>query len=359
VAGPDGAHRRAVHPAPTLNPSCLEEKFPMLVLHAYARHDPSRLVYEDGPLPTPAPGDVMVRVHASGVSPGELDWSLTWSNHDDTPRQPPIVPGHEVAGVVDAVGPGTTDLAVGDDVYGLIDFRRDGADAEYVAARADELAPKPATLTHAQAAAVPLSALTAWQALFEQGSLQPGQQVLIHGGAGGVGSFAVQLARWRGARVAATSSARDIELVQELGADEVVDYRAQRFEDAVTDADLVFDTVGGDTWERSWAVLRPGGRLVSIAVPRPPEREGSEGRRAIWFIVRADREQLVDIGRVIDGGHVRPIVSATLPLASGHEAYGPGRQTGGPGKIVLLVANDAESQLQALAPQTRPVAAGR
>ena len=181
-------------------------------------------------------------------------------------------------------------------MFGYIDVRRDGADAEYVAARADELVPKPATLTHAQAAAVPLSALTAWQALFDQGELERGQRVLIHGGAGGVGSFAVQFARWRGARVTATSSARDIDLVRGLGADEVIDYRTQRFEDVVADQDLVFDTVGGETWERSWDVLRPGGRLVSIAVPRPPEREADDGRRAIWFVVEPDREQLREIG---------------------------------------------------------------
>ena len=188
---------------------------------------------------------------------------------------------------------------------------------------ADELAPKPATLTHAQAAAVPLSALTAWQALFDHGELAPGQRVLVHGGAGGVGSFAVQLARWRGAHVTATSSARDADLVRELGADEVIDYRSQRFEDVVADLDLVFDTVGGETWERSWSVLRPAGRLVSIAVPRPPDREPVDDRRAIWFVVRPDRGQLIEIGRLIDAGRVRPIVSAELPLAEGHEAYGP------------------------------------
>jgi NADPH:quinone reductase-like Zn-dependent oxidoreductase len=311
----------------------------MRALHAYVKSDPSRLAYEDAPLPTLGPGDVLLRVHASGVSPGELDWPSAWLHHDGTPRTPPIVPGHEVAGVVDAVGPDSAGLAVGDDVYGYIDVRRDGADAEFVAARADELAPKPATLTHAQAAAVPLSALTAWQALFEHGDLQPGQQVLIHGGAGGVGSFAVQLARWRGARVAATSSARDVELVRQLGADHVIDYRAQRFEDAAADMDLVFDTVGGDTWERSWDVLHPDGRLVSIAVPRPPEREILDGRRAIWFIVMPAREQLLEIARLIDAGSVRPIVSAVLPLPRGQEAYGPGRPNGGPGKTVLLVAS--------------------
>ena len=168
-----------------------------------------------------------------------------------------------------------------------IDVRRDGADAEYVAVRADELVPKPATLTHAEAAAVPLSALTAWQALFDHGELaagpagadprRSGRRRLVRGPARAMA----------GARVTATSSARDIDLVRELGADDVIDYRTQRFEDVVADLDLVFDTVGGETWERSWAVLRSGGRLVSIAVPRPPEREADDGRRAIWFVVGA------------------------------------------------------------------------
>jgi NADPH:quinone reductase-like Zn-dependent oxidoreductase len=232
-------------------------------------------------------------------------------------------------------------------VFGLIDFHRDGADAEFVAVRADEVAPKPATVTHAQTAAVPLSALTAWQALFDQGGLAPGQHVLVHGGAGGVGSFAVQLARWRGARVTATSSARDSDLVRGLGADEVIDYRTQRFEEAVTEIDLAFDTVGGDTWERSWAVLRPRGRLVSIAVPRPPERETDDGRRAIWFVVKQDRQQLLEIGGLIDAGHLRPIISAELPLARGPEAYGPTGHRSGPGKVVLLVAGVSEADSEA------------
>jgi NADPH:quinone reductase-like Zn-dependent oxidoreductase len=311
----------------------------MRALRAYAKNEPSRLVYEeDAPLPTLAPGDVLLRVHASGVTPSELDWPSTWLEPDGTPRTPPIIPGHEVAGVVEAAGPAAEGLSAGDEVYGLTAFRRDGADAEYVAVRAAELAPKPATLTFAEAATVPLSALTAWQALFDQGELQVGQRVLIHGGAGGVGSFAVQLARWRGAHVVATASARDDELVRDLGADKVIDYRAGRFEEAVADIDLVVDTVGGETWERSWEVLRPGGQLVSIAVPRPPEREPRDGRRAIWFVVEPNRAQLVEIGGLIDGGHVRPIVSSVLPLARGREAYGPSHHSGGPGKTVLLVA---------------------
>ena len=183
--------------------------------------------------------------------------------------------------------------------------------------------------------------------------------MLVHGGAGGVGSFAVQLARWRGARVTATSSARDIDLVRGLGADEVIDYRTQRFEDAVADLDLVFDTVGGETWERSWDVLRPGGRLVSIAVPRPPEREPGDGRRAIWFVVEIDREQLREIGRLIDAGLVRPIVSAVLPLERGLEAYGSGRRSGGPGKVVLLVAGSPEAEVEPALSRDRQTAAAR
>jgi NADPH:quinone reductase-like Zn-dependent oxidoreductase len=314
----------------------------MFALRAYAQGEPARLAFEEAPSPDLGPRDVLVRVHASGVSPGELDWPGAWLDHDAAPRVPPIVPGHEVAGVVEAVGAEATGFAVGDEVFGYIDVHRDGSDAEYVAVRADagELALKPRTLTYAEAAAVPLSALTAWQALFDHGDLQRSQRVLVHGGAGGVGTFAVQFARWRGAQVVATSSERDRAFVSELGADEVLDYRGTPFEDTVADMDLVLDTVGGETWSRSWDVIRPGGRLVSIAVPRPPDRDEIEGRRAIWFVVRQDVEQLVEIGRLIDAGLVRSIVSDVLPLARGAEAYGTGARRSGPGKAVLSVADD-------------------
>jgi NADPH:quinone reductase-like Zn-dependent oxidoreductase len=314
----------------------------MFALRAHAQGEPARLAFEEAPSPDLGPRDVLVRVHASGVSPGELDWPGAWLDHDAAPRVPPIVPGHEVAGVVEAVGAEATGFAVGDEVFGYIDVHRDGSDAEYVAVRADagELALKPRTLTYAEAAAVPLSALTAWQALFDHGDLQRSQRVLVHGGAGGVGTFAVQFARWRGAHVVATSSERDRAFVSELGADEVLDYRGTPFEDTVADMDLVLDTVGGETWSRSWDVIRPGGRLVSIAVPRPPDRDEIEGRRAIWFVVRQDVEQLVEIGRLIDAGLVRSIVSDVLPFARGAEAYGTGARRSGPGKAVLSVADD-------------------
>jgi NADPH:quinone reductase-like Zn-dependent oxidoreductase len=158
------------------------------------------------------------------------------------------------------------------------------------------------------------------------------------GASGNVGPFVVQIAKSRGAHVTGVASGDKLDFVRSLGADEVIDYRTTRFEDAVADLDLVIDTVGGDTWERSWDVLRPGGRLVSIAVPRPPDRESVDRRSAIWFVVKPDHRQLTEIGGLIAAGHLRPIVSAVLPLARGREAYGATGQRVGPGKIVLLAA---------------------
>ncbi|WP_127792305.1 NADP-dependent oxidoreductase [Agromyces sp. LHK192] len=314
----------------------------MHALRAYAAHDPSRLEYEDAPEPRIGARDALVRVRASGVSPGELDWPTSWLEHDGSPRTPPIVIGHEVSGVVAALGAELADdapVAVGAEVFGFIDIRRDGADAELVAVDVDELAPKPAGLTHAEASAVPLSALTAWQALFDHGQLMPGQRVLVHGGAGGVGTFAVQFAAWRGAHVIATASAGDAAFVESLGADEVIDFRATRFEDAATAIDLVVDTVGGQTWERSWDVLGPEGRIVSIAVPRPPDTEPRDGRRAIWFVVRPDVAQLMEIGDLADAGRVHPVVADERPVSEGRSAYGGGARRSGPGKVVLVVGD--------------------
>ncbi len=205
----------------------------MRALHAFARNDATRLVYEDAKIPQLALGDVLIRVHACGVSPTELSWPTIWITPDGSDRPLPIIPGHEVSGVVAMPGALEEGWNVGDEVYGLIDFQRDGADAEYVAARSAELAPKPSTIDHVQAAAVPLSGLTAWQALFDHAHLERGQRVLIHGGAGGVGSFAVQLARWCGAEVIATASAADLSFVRALGADLVLDYRIDRFDECL------------------------------------------------------------------------------------------------------------------------------
>src|SRR5499427_4058921 len=224
-------------------------------IRIHGRGGPEQLFFEDAPLPEVRPGDVLIRVRATGITPAELTWDETYQNADGTPRVPSI-PGHEVSGVVERTAPDVTDFRPGDEIYGLADFSRDGAAAEFAAVRATNLAFKPRSISHAQAAALPLSALTAWQAPFEHAHLVSGQSVLIHGGAGGVGSLAVQLAQWRSARVLATASARDTAFVRSLGADDVTDYHATPFEEMLRDIDVVLDTIGGETRERSWRVLR-------------------------------------------------------------------------------------------------------
>ena len=208
-------------------------------------------------------------------------------------RVPSPIPGRDLAGEVEEVGPGVTHLVKGAKVYAMLGYGRDGAEADYTLALPNELAPKPMTLDPVQAAAVPLSALTAWQALFDHAHLGAGQTVLIHGGAGGVGVFAVQLARWAGAQVLTTASARHREFLRELGAKEIIDYTNVRFEDVVHDVDLVFDTVGGETLQRSWQVIKPGGALVSIVSPPPPAAERKEQDvRFAYFIVEPNRDEL-------------------------------------------------------------------
>src|SRR5207248_10502022 len=239
---------------------------------------------------------VLVHVYATGLIATELTWVPTYQTKDGKVRELPI-PGHDLSGVVEEVGPGVTMLAKGSEVYALTAFDRDGAEAEYTIALPSELAPKPRTLDHVQAAAVPLTALTAWQALFEHAGLSAGQTVLIHGAAGGVGVFAVQLARWAGAHVIATASARNRDVLRELGADKFIDYTTTRFEDVVHDVDLVFDLVGGDTLQRSWQVIKLGGTLVSVVSPRPSFEEAkAHDVHAVWFVVEPNREQLIQIG---------------------------------------------------------------
>jgi NADPH:quinone reductase-like Zn-dependent oxidoreductase len=219
----------------------------------------------------------------------------------------------------------------------MIDLRRGGGYAEYAIVRAGEAAPKPARATHVEAAGVPLVALTAWQALFEQAKLERGQTILIHAGAGGVGSVAVQLAKWKGARVIATASAANHEFLRGLGADEVIDYRTQRFEDVAKDVDVVLDPVGGDTQDRSFGVLRKGGALVSI-VGRPSEEKAkAAGVRAASMLVRPDAGQLAEIGKLIDAGAIKPVVTHVLPLAEAAKAHEQSETGHTRGKIVLEV----------------------
>jgi NADPH:quinone reductase-like Zn-dependent oxidoreductase len=307
----------------------------MKAVRLHGRGGPEQLVYEEAPRPQPGPSEVLARVGASGVIANELKWDETYQTVTGAPRPFPI-PGHDLSGVVAEVGPGVADLAMGDAVYALIAFGRDGADADYVIALPSELAPRPRTLDDTQAAAVPLSALTAWQALFVHGGLSSGQTALIHGAAGGVGVFATQLARRKGARVITTASARNADFLRELGADEVIDYATTRFEDVVHDVDVVFDTVGGDTLARSWQVVKPGGSLVSVVSPLSgqPVRDDI---RYIYFIVEPSGAQLREIGALIDAGQLCPVVDQVFPLAQARQAYEAAASGHPRGKIVITV----------------------
>jgi len=308
----------------------------MKAIRVHGRGGPDHLVYEDAPTPTPGVGEALVRVAAVAIIANELTWDVTFETAQGAPRPLPI-PGHDVSGVVVAVGPEVTTPAVGDAVYALTSFERDGAEADYTIALPSELAPTPTTLTATQAAAVPLAALTAWQALFTQAGLAAGQTVLIHGAAGGVGTYAVQFARWAGARVVTTAAARHAEFLQTLGADETIAYDTTRFEEVVHDVDVVFDLVGHDTLTRSWSVVKPGGVVVSVVSPRPTDLPQVAGVRFAWFIVEPSCEQLGQIGALLDAGQIKPIVAQVFPLSEARQAYEAAMQGHAQGKIVLQV----------------------
>jgi NADPH:quinone reductase-like Zn-dependent oxidoreductase len=270
------------------------------------------------PYPHAAENDVVVRVHAAGFTPGELDWPATWADRAGRDRTP-SVPGHEVSGVVAELGYGTTGLSVGQRVFGLTDWTRDGTLAEYVAVEARNLAPLPADVDHIVAAAAAISGLTAWQALFDHADLTAGQTVLIHGAAGSVGSLAVQFAREVGARVVGTGRASHRDAVLGLGADAFLDLQAERLEDA-GQVDVVLDVLGGDILDRSAALVRAGGTLVTIA--SPPTVQPQDGR-AIFFVVEPERSQLAELARRLRDGRLTPNVGAVRPLFEAPAAFGP------------------------------------
>ncbi|MET9088353.1 NADP-dependent oxidoreductase [Streptomyces sp. NPDC004237] len=285
------------------------------------------------PYPHAAENDVVVRVHASGFTPGELTWPATWTDRAGRDRTP-SVPGHELSGVVAELGYGTTGLTVGQRVFGLADWTRDGSLAEYTAVEARNLAPLPADVDHVTAAALPVSGLTAWQGLFDHARLTTGQTVLIHGAAGGVGSLAVQLARAAGARVIGTGRAADRETALELGAHTFVDLRSGPLED-IGAVDVVFDVIGGEILDRSTALVRPGGTLVTIA--HPVTVHPADGR-AVFFVVEPDRARLTDLAARVRDGRLKPIVGAVRPLTEAPAAFRPDKRT--PGKTIIRVAEE-------------------
>jgi len=264
-----------------------------------------------------------------------MGWPSTWVDRAGNDRLP-VIPGHEVSGVVTALGYGTTGVAIGDAVYGLTDWYRDGAAAEYVAVEARNLAPKPATLSHREAAAVPMAGLTAAQALFDHGRLVAGQTVLILGAGGGVGSFAVQLARAAGARVLASARAWARDLVLGLGAETFVDADRDDVAASAREAHLVFDLVGGQALARAWSSLRDDAVAVSV-VEEPGAGSDRRGPRGLFFVVEPNRTQLADLGRRVAAGELRPILGAVMPLPQGGAAFATKQRGSTPGKIVLQV----------------------
>jgi len=289
------------------------------------------LTLSDIPHPHAAENDVIVRVHAAGFTPGELDWPGTWTDRAGRDRTP-SVPGHELSGVVAELGYGTTGLTVGQRVFGLADWARDGSLAEYTAVEARNLAPLPADIDHTVAAALPISGLTAWQGLFDHAHLKTGQTVLVHGAAGGVGSIAVQLAHELGARVIGTGRARDREAALGLGADAFVDLQADRLEDAGK-VDVAFDVIGGEVLERSAPLVRAGGTLVTIVGPPVRPADG----RAIFFVVEPDRYRLADLAERVRSGRLNPIIGAVRPLTEAPSAFAPDRRM--PGKTIIRVTD--------------------
>ncbi|MCV7397812.1 NADP-dependent oxidoreductase [Mycobacterium paraseoulense] len=306
----------------------------MTALRAHRRGGPEQLVVERAPVPVPAAGEVLVAVHAAAITFDELTWEETWTR--DGVSRTPVIPSHEVSGVVHETAPGVADFAPGDQVCGLIPFDRDGAAAEFVCVPASDLAPKPSTVSHAVAAALPLAGLTAWQALVDHAGVRAGESVLVHGGAGGVGALTVQLAAMLGARVTATVRSDAGDLVRGYGAARVIDVRTEGFDDAVYD--VVIDTVGGETLDRSFPALRRGGRLVTLSAPPPAGRADEYGVTAIFFIVTPNSEQLTELAALVDRGRLRVEIAGTFPLEKGREAFEsrglPGRR---PGKTVIVV----------------------
>ena len=308
----------------------------MTALRAHHRGGPEVLVAEPAPIPVAGSGEVLVEVHAAAITFDELTWEETWQ-HGGVDRTPTI-PSHEVSGVIARVGPDVVDLAVGDEVYGLIPFDRDGAAAEYAAVPTACLGLRPSTVDHIVSAALPLAGLTAWQALVDHAGVQAGERVLVHGGTGGVGALTIQLAALLGADVATTVRSDCHDLMATFGASRVIDTRSERFDDTDVAYDVVIDTLGGETLARSFEVLRPGGRLVTLSAPPPPGRAEAFGVTAIFFIVVPRRTELAHLAELVDTSKLHVAVAATYPLREGRAAFLSGRQPHRrPGKTVLVV----------------------
>lgn len=295
---------------------------------------PEVLRYEDIPESQPGPGEVRIRVIAAGVNP--IDWKIR-RGYMELPL--PMTMGSDVAGVVDAIGQGVDSFQPEDEVFGKASAGQGGY-AEYTVVNSTQIAQKPKSIGFIESAAIPTAGLAAWQSLFDIAGLEHGQTVLIHGAAGGVGSFAVQFAKWKGAYVIGTASSKNAEFLKGIGCDEVIDYRNQQFEKIVSNLDVVLDTIGGDTLERSWGVLKPGGFLVTTVASIPEGTPQKHGVRAERLMTQADGKELAQIAAIIDERKIKPIVTTVLPLADAQKAHEMSESGHTRGKIVLRIAED-------------------
>lgn len=312
------------------------QKTTMKAVRIVSYGGPEVLQYEDAPLPELAADEVLIEVHAASVNP--VDWVMREGYFQQfLPLTFPAILGRDVSGTIAAVGSAVTTWRPGDAVYAWIGVDRPGAHAEYVAVPASQVTAKPTSLDDLHAAAVPHAGLAAWQTLFDVAGLTVGQTVLIHAAAGGVGSFAVQLARWKGAHVIGTASPRNLEFLRRIGAHEAIDYTTTRFESVVRDADVVIDTEGGETQQRSWGVLKPGGILVCMFSPPDEAQADAHGVRHAYFALQSNPGELAELAALIDAGHVRPIVTTVLPLSEARLAYDFSQSRHTRGKIVLHV----------------------
>lgn len=295
---------------------------------------PEVLRYEEITESQPGSDEVRIRVIAAGVNP--IDWKIR-RGYMELPL--PMTMGSDVAGVVDAIGQGVDSFQPEDEVFGKASAGQGGY-AEYTVVNSTQIAQKPKSIGFIESAAIPTAGLAAWQSLFDIAGLERGQTVLIHGAAGGVGSFAVQFAKWKGAYVIGTASSKNAEFLKGIGCDEVIDYRNQQFEEIVSNLDVVLDTIGGDTLERSWGVLKPGGFLVTTVASIPEGTPQKHGVRAERLMTQADGKELAQIAAIIDERKIKPIVTTVLPLADAQKAHEMSESGHTRGKIVLRIAED-------------------
>ena len=295
------------------------------------------LTLEDVQRPAPGPDELLIKVHAASVNP--FDWKVRQGYMQEfLPLTLPLTIGWDVSGTVEATGSGVAGFKRGDEVYARLDVPKGGGYAEYTLAKESDTALKPKSVDHVHAAGIPVAGATAWQALFDTAQLRAGQKVLIHGAAGGVGAFAAQFAKAKGAHVIGTASGKNQAFLRELGVDQAIDYEKTRFEDVVHDVDVVLDAIGGEVQERSWKVLKKGGILVSLAAPPNEEQAARHGVRAVMFQSHPGSADLVEIARLVDAGRVKTVVDTVLPLAEARRAQELSAQGHARGKIVLKVA---------------------